>query len=64
MPRPPIYRRRRLNKILVYVALVIYPFIIQFVRDTGVTGGDESQTGHFAGLIVRALWPRGARIDS
>jgi hypothetical protein len=43
------------------LALVIYPFIIQFVRDTGVTGGDESQTGHFAGLIVRALWPRGAR---
>ncbi|KAJ7284430.1 major facilitator superfamily multidrug-resistance, DHA1 sub-family [Mycena rebaudengoi] len=32
-------------------ALVIYPFIIQFVRDTGVTGGDESQTGYFAGLI-------------
>jgi hypothetical protein len=35
------------------LALVIYPFIIQFVRDTGVTGGDESQTGYFAGLIVR-----------
>ncbi|KAJ7109592.1 major facilitator superfamily multidrug-resistance, DHA1 sub-family [Mycena crocata] len=32
-------------------ALVIYPFIIQFVRDTGVTGGDESKTGHYAGII-------------
>ncbi|KAJ7771274.1 major facilitator superfamily domain-containing protein, partial [Mycena maculata] len=31
-------------------ALVIYPFIIQFVRDTGVTGGDETKTG-FAGII-------------
>ncbi|KAJ7030335.1 major facilitator superfamily multidrug-resistance, DHA1 sub-family [Mycena alexandri] len=32
-------------------ALVIYPFIIQFVRDTGVTGGDETRTGYFAGII-------------
>ncbi|KAJ7105708.1 major facilitator superfamily multidrug-resistance, DHA1 sub-family [Mycena epipterygia] len=32
-------------------ALVIYPFIIQFVRDTGVTNGDETKTGYFAGII-------------
>ncbi|KAJ7116549.1 MFS general substrate transporter [Mycena epipterygia] len=32
-------------------ALVIYPFIIQLVRDTGVTGGDETKTGYFAGII-------------
>ncbi|KAJ7870942.1 major facilitator superfamily domain-containing protein [Mycena olivaceomarginata] len=32
-------------------ALVIYPFIIQFVRDTGITGGDEAKNGHFAGII-------------
>ncbi|KAJ7065739.1 major facilitator superfamily domain-containing protein [Mycena amicta] len=32
-------------------ALVIYPFIIQLIRDTGITGGDESKTGHFAGII-------------
>ncbi|KAJ6488177.1 major facilitator superfamily domain-containing protein [Mycena vitilis] len=32
-------------------ALVIYPFIMQFVRDTGVTGGDETKTGYFAGII-------------
>lgn len=34
-------------------AAVIYPFINQFVRTTGVTGGDEEKTGHYAGMIVR-----------
>ena len=33
--------------------MVIFPFINQFVRDTGVTGGDETRTGYFAGMIVR-----------
>ncbi|KAF7317608.1 Major facilitator superfamily multidrug-resistance DHA1 sub-family [Mycena kentingensis (nom. inval.)] len=32
-------------------ALVIYPFIMQFIRDLGITGGDESKTAHFAGII-------------
>jgi hypothetical protein len=32
---------------------VIYPFVNQFVRDTGVTDGDESKVGHYAGLLVR-----------
>ncbi|KAF8622842.1 hypothetical protein AX15_006689 [Amanita polypyramis BW_CC] len=32
-------------------ATVIYPFINQFVRETGITGGDETKTGYFAGLI-------------
>ncbi|KAJ7895089.1 major facilitator superfamily domain-containing protein [Mycena leptocephala] len=32
-------------------ALVIYPFIMQFVRDTEITGGDETKTGYFAGII-------------
>ena len=31
---------------------VIYPFVNQLVRETGVTGGDERKTGYFAGLIV------------
>ena len=35
-------------------ATVIYPFINQFVRDTGITGGDERKTGYFAGIIVSA----------
>lgn len=34
-------------------ATVIYPFINQFVRATGVTGGDETKTGYFGGIIVR-----------
>ncbi|KAJ6577532.1 major facilitator superfamily domain-containing protein [Mycena capillaripes] len=32
-------------------ALVIYPFIMEFIRDTEITGGDESKTGYFAGII-------------
>jgi len=32
---------------------VIYPFINQFVRETGITGGDELKTGYYAGIIVR-----------
>ena len=35
--------------------MVIFPFINQFVRETGVTGGDETRTGYFAGIIVR-IW--------
>jgi hypothetical protein len=34
-------------------ATVIYPFINQFVRETGIIGGDEKKTGYYAGLIVR-----------
>jgi hypothetical protein len=33
--------------------LVIYPFINQFVRETGITHGDERRTGYYAGIIVR-----------
>lgn len=33
--------------------VVIFPFINQFVRETGITGGDETRTGYFAGIIVR-----------
>ena len=34
-------------------AMVIFPFINQFVRETGITQGDERKTGHYAGIIVR-----------
>ena len=34
-------------------ALVIYPFVNQFVRETGITNGDERKTGYYAGIIVR-----------
>ncbi|KAF7290029.1 hypothetical protein HMN09_01307900 [Mycena chlorophos] len=32
-------------------AFVIFPFIPQFVRDTGITGGDERKTGYWAGVL-------------
>ncbi|KAH6909206.1 major facilitator superfamily multidrug-resistance, DHA1 sub-family [Coprinopsis sp. MPI-PUGE-AT-0042] len=32
-------------------ATVIYPFVNQFVKATGVTEGDERKTGYYAGLI-------------
>jgi MFS family permease len=33
-------------------AVVIYPFIVHLVRDTGITGGDDAQNGYYAGFIV------------
>jgi len=33
-------------------ASVIYPFVNQFVRDTGITRGDDRKTGYYAGVIV------------
>jgi hypothetical protein len=35
-------------------ASVIYPFINQFVRETGIVGKDEKKTGYYAGVIVRS----------
>lgn len=32
--------------------LVIYPFINQFIRDTGITRGDNRKIGYYAGIIV------------
>lgn len=31
---------------------VIDPFIVQLVRETGITGGIEARTGYYAGAIV------------
>jgi len=36
-------------------ATVIYPFLNQFVRDTGITQGDDRKTGYYAGAIVSLL---------
>ncbi|KAJ6617099.1 major facilitator superfamily domain-containing protein [Mycena sp. CBHHK59/15] len=51
---------------------VIFPFINQLVRETGITGGDERKTGYFAGIIESlfyaaealtvVLWGRGSDI--
>ncbi|CEL60269.1 Protein ZINC INDUCED FACILITATOR-LIKE 1 OS=Arabidopsis thaliana GN=ZIFL1 PE=2 SV=1 [Rhizoctonia solani AG-1 IB] len=30
---------------------VIYPFVAQFVNETGITGGDGSKVGYYAGMI-------------
>lgn len=37
-------------------ALCVYPFVNQFVRETGITKGDEKKTGYYAGIIVRACY--------
>ncbi|KAF5379711.1 hypothetical protein D9615_005711 [Tricholomella constricta] len=37
-------------------ATVIYPFVNQFVRDTGITRGDERKTGYYAGVIESAFF--------
>jgi len=34
---------------------VIYPFVNQFVKDTGITHGDARKVGHYAGFLVSAL---------
>ncbi|KAH9948712.1 MFS general substrate transporter [Amylocystis lapponica] len=35
---------------------VVYPFVNQLVRQTGVTGGDDAKTGYFAGLIESSFY--------
>ncbi|KAF4614192.1 hypothetical protein D9613_007944 [Agrocybe pediades] len=32
-------------------ATVIYPFINKFIRETGITNGNEAKTGYYAGII-------------
>lgn len=34
-------------------ALVIYPFINQLIRETGITEGNDARSGYYAGIIVR-----------
>jgi hypothetical protein len=53
-PRTPLPKLQLF--ILFYVQLaepiastVIYPFVNQLVRETGITDGDEKRTGYFAG---------------
>ena len=38
-------------------ATVIYPFVNQFVRETGITGGDETKTGYYGGIVVSRQLP-------
>lgn len=34
------------------VSKVIFPFVNQFVRSTGITGGDDAKTGYFSGRVT------------
>lgn len=54
MPKTARFVNRQAH-IMPLLALVIYPFVVQFVRDTGITGGDEAKTGFYAGLLVSAF---------
>lgn len=38
-------------------ATVIYPFVNQLIRETGVIRGDERRTGYFAGIVVSISSP-------
>ena len=35
---------------------VIMPFVNQFVDETGVTGGNFSQVGYYAGIVVSTIF--------
>lgn len=37
-------------------ASVIFPFVNQFVLESGVTGGDERKVGYYAGITVSLLF--------
>jgi len=63
----PLTKRTPLPKLQIFIvcliqfsepvtATVIYPFINQLVRETGVTMGDPRKTGYFAGLIESAFF--------
>ncbi|KAJ6468340.1 major facilitator superfamily multidrug-resistance, DHA1 sub-family [Mycena sanguinolenta] len=37
-------------------ALVIYPFVVQLVLDTGITGGEATKIGFYAGLLESSFF--------
>lgn len=39
------------------VSKVIFPFVNQFVRSTGITGGDATKTGYFSGPCNLPFYP-------
>ncbi|KAJ7742135.1 major facilitator superfamily multidrug-resistance, DHA1 sub-family [Mycena maculata] len=55
-PSTPLPKLQLTTAILIQAAealsaTVIFPFVPQFVRDTGITGGDERKTGYWAGVL-------------
>ena len=54
LPRTPLPKVQLLTLMLIQLAepivcKVIFPFVNQFVRSTGITGGDERKIGYFGG---------------
>ncbi|EUC58980.1 MFS multidrug transporter [Rhizoctonia solani AG-3 Rhs1AP] len=49
MKRLSILLLMQLSEPIAYT--VIYPFVAQFVNETGITGGDGSKIGYYAGMI-------------
>ncbi|KAH8824357.1 major facilitator superfamily domain-containing protein [Flagelloscypha sp. PMI_526] len=44
-------------------SIMIYPFVNQFVRSTGIVGDDEKRTGYYAGIIESLFfWAEGATV--
>ncbi|KAF7348667.1 Protein ZINC INDUCED FACILITATOR-LIKE 1 [Mycena venus] len=55
-PRTPLPKLQLTITMLIQAAeplsaTVIFPFVPRFVRDTGITGGDERKTGYWAGVL-------------
>ncbi|KAF5359368.1 hypothetical protein D9756_003059 [Leucocoprinus leucothites] len=55
-PRTPLPKFQLFLVLLIHfsepiTAVVIYPFVNQFVRETGITKGDDKKTGYYAGVI-------------
>ncbi|KAG5644649.1 hypothetical protein DXG03_008031 [Asterophora parasitica] len=64
---PPKTHRTPLPKVQLFIVFmvqlaepitgtVVYPFVNQFVRDTGITRGDERKTGYYAGIIESSFF--------
>jgi hypothetical protein len=54
VPRTPLPKVQLFTLLLIQlgepvVSKVIFPFVNTFVRETGITGGDERKTGYFGG---------------
>ena len=53
-PRTPLPKVQLITLMLIQlgepvISSVIFPFVNQFVRDTGITDGDDRKTGYFGG---------------
>lgn len=49
----PLWWRVLTHSDFLQTILLILNTVIQLIRETGITGGDERKVGHYAGVIVR-----------